>query len=197
MSAISGASDEQGMSRMVRVGGSLLVAIILVFSAWWVAGREGLNELGNGGADASLLPSVGEMAPDFSVPDSYNVMHSISEYRGQPIWLNFWGSWCAPCKAEMPDIVSAWNQVKSQGVVMLAVSMNEPIEDAVNFAALNGATFTVVSDQFHEATNAAGYGIANYPTHIFIDREGRIHRITLENLSTAKAIEYVNEIVNS
>lgn len=197
MSVMTGSPEEQGMSRMVRVGGSLLVALVLVVSAWFVAGREGLGDLGNGGADASMLPAVGTMAPDFSVPDASGTMHTLSDYRGQPVWLNFWGSWCAPCKAEMPDLVAAFDQVKSQGIVMLAISMNEDIGDAVKFAALNGATFTVVSDQFHDRTGPAGYGIANYPTHIFIDREGKIHRISLENLSTAKAIEYAEEIINS
>ncbi|MGH2549299.1 MAG: peroxiredoxin family protein [Thermomicrobiales bacterium] len=172
------------------------MAIVLVFSAWWVAGREGLNELGNGGADASLLPSVGEMAPDFSVPDSNGVMHSLSDYKGQPVWLNFWGSWCPPCKAEMPELVAAFNALQPQGLVMLAVSMNEPIVDAVRFAAINEAKFTILSDQFHEYTGA-NYGIANYPTHIFIDRDGTVHRVVLKNLSYDDAMKYAEEIINS
>jgi hypothetical protein len=97
----------------------------------------------------------------------------------------------------MPEIVEAYNQVKSQGVVMLAISMNEPIEDAVSFAAINGAQFTVVSDRYHEYTGPAGYGIANYPTHIFIDRDGTIHRIALKNLSYDDAVAYAEEIINS
>jgi peroxiredoxin len=194
---MTGSPEEQGLSRMARVGGSLLVALVIVVSAWWIAGREGLGDLGNGGADASLLPAVGTMAPDFSVPDANGTMHSLSEYRGQPVWLNFWGSWCPPCKAEMPDLVNAYNQVKSEGVVMLAISMNEDIGDAVKFAAINGAQFTVFSDQFHDYTGPAGYGIANYPTHIFIDRNGVIQRIVLAPLSYDQAIQYADEIAKT
>lgn len=197
MSVVTGSPEEQGMSRMMRVGGSLLIALVIIVSAWWVAGREGLNDLGSGGADASLLPKVGSVAPDFSVPDASGTMHSLSDYRGQPVWLNFWGSWCPPCKAEMPDLVAAYNQVKPQGVVMMAISMNEDILDAVQFAAINEAQFPVLSDQFHEYTSPAGYGIANYPTHIFIDRNGVIQRIVLAPLSYDQAVQYAEEIVNS
>lgn len=197
MSVMTGSPEEQGMSRMMRVGGSLLIALVIVVSAWWVAGREGLSDLGNGGADASLLPKVGTVAPDFSVPDASGTMHSLSDYRGQPVWLNFWGSWCPPCKAEMPDLVAAYNEVKPDGVVMLAIGIDEPITDSVRFAALNGAQFTVLSDQFRQATSAAGYGIANFPTHIFIDRNGVIQRIVLAPLSYDQAVQYAEEIASS
>jgi len=182
------------MSRMVRVGGSLLVAFVLVFAAWWIAGREGLGDLGNGGADASLLPQVGTVAPDFTLPDGLGTMHSLSDYRGQPVWLNFWGSWCPPCRSEMPELVSAYNQVKGEGVVMLAVSMREPIGDALQFARLNNATFTILSDQTQEVSANAGYGIANWPTHIFIDRDGVIRNIVLAPLSFDDAVKYATEI---
>ncbi|CAN5485404.1 hypothetical protein BH09CHL1_BH09CHL1_05600 [soil metagenome] len=196
MSAVSGTPNEQGMSRMVRVGGSLLVAIILVFSAWWVAGREGLSDMGNGGADASVLPSVGDAAPDFTVPDPLGTMHSLSDYKGQPVWLNFWGSWCPPCRAEMPELVAAYQQLKTRGIVMLAISVDEPADVAQKYATQNGATFTILSDPTRSYTGA-DYGILNFPTHIFIDREGNIHRIALKNLSYDEAIKYAEEIINS
>lgn len=193
---MTGNPEHQGMSRMVRVGGSLLIAIVLVFSAWWVAGREGLGELGNGGVDASVLPTVGEMAPDFTVPDPLGNMHSLSDYKGQPVWINFWGSWCPPCRAEMPDLVAAYQQLKPQGIVMLAISLDEPGDVAQKYATQNGATFTILSDPSRSYTGA-DYGINNFPTHIFIDREGRIHRLVLKNLSAEEAIQYAEEIINS
>jgi peroxiredoxin len=97
----------------------------------------------------------------------------------------------------MPDLVAAYNEVKPDGVVMLAIGIDEPITDSVRFAALNGAQFTVLSDQFRQATSAAGYGIANFPTHIFIDRNGVIQRIVLAPLSYDQAVQYAEEIASS
>ncbi len=185
-----------GISRIGRVGGSLVIAIILVFAAWWVAGREGLDELGQGGVDAKVLPSVGEIAPNFTVPDTVGQLHSLSDYQGQPVWINFWGSWCPPCRAEMPDMQAAFAQLKPQGVVLLAVSLDEPAINAQRFAAQNGGTFTVLSDP-NRVNTGGDYPIFNFPTHIFINRDGTVNRLVLSPMSTEQAIQYAQEIIDS
>jgi peroxiredoxin len=184
------------VGRLFRIGGSLLVALVIIFASWWIAGREGIDELGNQGMNASLLPSVGEQAPDFTVPDALGQLHSLSDYRGQPVWINFWGSWCPPCRAEMPDMQAAFAQVQPQGVILLAVSLDEPALDAQRFAARNGATFTVLSDPTRSYTGAA-YPIYNFPTHLFINRDGTVERVVLNVMSTEEAVQYAQEIINS
>jgi peroxiredoxin len=190
------AAPEQGVGRLLRIGGSLLVAFVIVFSAWWIAGREGIDELGDAGMNASLLPSAGEMAPDFTAPSPLGQLHTLSDYRGQPVWINFWGSWCPPCRAEMPDMQAAFAQVQPQGVVLLAVSLDESATDAQRFAARNGATFTVLSDPTRSFTGAA-YPIYNFPTHIFINRDGTVERVVLNVMSSEEAVQYAQEIINS
>jgi peroxiredoxin len=184
------------VGRLFRIGGSLLVALVIIFASWWIAGREGIDELGNQGMNASLLPSVGDVAPDFTVPDPLGQLHSLSDYRGQPVWINFWGSWCPPCRAEMPDMQAAFAQVQPQGVILLAVSLDEPALDAQRFAARNGATFTVLSDPTRSYTGGA-YPIYNFPTHIFINRDGTVERVVLNVMSTEEAVQYAQEIINS
>ena len=69
MTAGTATSTEHKGNRSVRIGLSLMVALAIVFSAWYIAGRDGLDELGQGGMNASLLPSIGDQAPDFTVTD--------------------------------------------------------------------------------------------------------------------------------
>lgn len=190
------AVPEQGVSRLFRIGGSLLVALVIVFSAWWIAGREGIDELGGAGMNANLLPAAGEVAPDFTVYDLNGRQRSLSEFAGQPVWINFWGSWCPPCRAEMPDLQTAYAQMQPQGIVMLAISLDESATDAGRFAARNGVTFTVLSDPDRSATGAE-YPIYNFPTHIFVNRDGTVERVALKPLSVAEAVEYGEEIINS
>jgi len=182
-------------SRLIRIGLSLLVALAIVFSAWWIAGRNGLNELGSGGMNASLLPSVGEVAPDFTVVDLNGRPRSLSEFAGQPVWINFWGSWCPPCRAEMPDLQMAYEELQRQGVVMLAISLDEPAVDAARFANLNHLTFTILSDPTREGTSA-NYPIFSFPTHIFINPDGTVEVIALKELNVETALEYGARILD-
>lgn len=187
---------ERGPGRLFRIGGSLLVAFVIIFSAWWIAGRQGIDDLGNAGMNANLLPAVGEVAPDFTAPNPLGQLYTLSEFRGQPVWLNFWGSWCPPCRAEMPDMQAAFAQVQPQGVVLLAVSLDEPALAAQQFAARNNATFTILSDPDRSATGGA-YPIYNFPTHIFINRDGTVQRVVLNVMSAEEAVQYAQEIINS
>jgi cytochrome c biogenesis protein CcmG/thiol:disulfide interchange protein DsbE len=187
---------ERGTGRLLRIGGSLLVAFVIIFSAWWIAGRQGIDDLGNAGMNASLLPAIGEQAPDFTVHDLTGRERSLSEFAGQPVWINFWGSWCPPCRAEMPDIQTAYQQMQPQGLVILAVSVRESATDAARFAHVNGATFMILSDPDQSAT-WTDYPVNNFPTHIFVNRDGTIASIALKPLSVADAVEHGEAIINS
>jgi peroxiredoxin len=183
-------------NRTVRIGLSLLVALVIVLSAWWIAGRQGLDDLGRGGMNANLLPSVGEVAPDFTVVDLSGQPRSLSDFAGQPVWINFWGSWCPPCRAEMPDLQMAYVELQRQGVVMLAVSLDETAAEAARFANLNRLTFTILSDPTRSGTSA-NYPIFSFPTHIFVNPDGVIEAIALKPLNVETALEYGAMILNN
>lgn len=183
-------------ARSVRIGLSLVVALVIVASAWWVAGREGLEDLGQGGMNSNLLPAVGEMAPDFTATDLSGAERSLSEFVGQPVWLFFWGSWCPPCRSEMPDLQVAYDELQHEGVVVLAVSLDEPASEAARFSNLNQLTFTVLSDPSRSGTNE-NYPIFSFPTHIFIGADGVIEAIALKPLNADSALEYGRLITGS
>jgi peroxiredoxin len=187
-------ADSAALSRRGQISIIAVVAIIIIAGTWLIGGREGFSHIGRGGINQSLLPKVGDVAPNFTAYDVNGNVVSLSDYHGQPVWLNFWGSWCPPCRAEMPDIVAANNELAPKGVVLLAVSLDEPPEAAARFAARNHATFRVLSDQDRAAT-AQGYPILNFPTHIFIDSNGVVRRIVLTELDEQHAVQYGNELL--
>jgi len=177
---------ESGRRTQVLLG--LGVALAIVVGAWFVAGgNAGLAGLGQGGVNQRLLPKVGETAPDFATKDLLGRTVRLSDYRGQPVWLMFWGSWCPPCRAEFPDIQRAYAQLQPEGLAMLGVSLREPTADAALYAAQNKASFTVLSDPTEQDTGAA-YPIYNFPTHIFIDADGVIRSVVLEDMSEEQAL---------
>jgi peroxiredoxin len=171
------------------------VAGIIVAAALFVGSQSGWDSIGTGGVNQSLLPKVGEVAPDFETHDVFGNAVRLSQFRGQPVWLMFWGSWCPPCRAEFPDIQAAYAQLEPQGLRMLGVSLRETPVDAASYAARNGATFLVLSDPDERDTGAA-YPIYNFPTHIFIGADGVIRAIILEDMDTDQALAAAESVLD-
>lgn len=167
---------------------SLLMTGAVVTAAWVIGERQGFASIGLGGVNQSLLPKVGAAAPDIVTLLSDGQIVKLSGFLGQPIWLNFWGSWCPPCRSEMPDMEEAFKRLAPRGLVMLAISLDEPPETAFAYAARNGATYLIGTDPDRSLTGAA-YPIINFPTHVLIDRQGIIRSIILAELDTAQFIE--------
>ena len=172
----------------------LAVATLIVAAALMIGARSGWDSIGSGGINQTLLPKVGEVAPDFETKDVFGNPVRLSQFRGQPVWLMFWGSWCPPCRAEFPDIQAAYAELEPRGLRMLGVSMRESPLDAAAYAAANGATFLVLSDPDERDTGSA-YPIFNFPTHVFIDRDGVIRSIVLEDMDTEQAVAEANRLL--
>jgi len=192
-SAASGAQLSP-RERWLRIGLAIAVALAIIGAAWVVGGREGFGDIGKGGMNTKLLPKVGQVAPDFTTYDVDGNVVSLSDYRGQAVWLNFWGSWCPPCRSEMPDVQTAYQQLASKGIVLLAISLDESAQNAAAFAQKNNVTFKILSDPNRENTGGS-YPILNFPTHIFIDSSGVVQRVVLSDLSTDEALQYGTEVI--
>ncbi|MCR5417256.1 MAG: redoxin domain-containing protein [Pseudobutyrivibrio sp.] len=119
-------------------------------------------------------------APDFSLVDQYGETHSLEDYRGKIIFLNFWATWCPPCKAELPyiqELYEEYQALENPDVVFLGVTFpgfgSEQDEEGVKqFLEDNGYTFPVLMDT--EASLAMPYYISAYPTTYLIDPEGNV-----------------------
>ena len=112
-------------------------------------------------------------APDFTAVDADGTEVKLSDYVGKPIVLNFWASWCSPCKSEMPEFNAAWEELDGE-VQFLMVNMTdgarETVESAREYGEGEGFTFPVLFDTGSEA--AIAYSAYSLPTTYFIDAEG-------------------------
>jgi peroxiredoxin len=169
--------------------------VVILIAAAFVGVNSGWDSIGQGGMNRTLLPKVGEPAPDFITEDVFGNPVSLSQFKGQPVWLMFWGSWCPPCRAEFPDLQSAYAKLEPKGLRMLGVSLRESPVDAAAYAARNGATFLVLSDP-DEADTGAAYPILNFPTHIFIDEDGIVRSLVLEDMDEEQAIAAANLVLD-
>ena len=196
----------QSRTRIVLV---LAIVIGIVGAAWLIGERQGFGEIGQGGINASLLPGVGERAPELVTLDTNGQLVRLSDFRGQPVWLNFWGSWCAPCRTEFPEIERAYRNLNPDGLVMLGIAVREDPLVAQDYANRVGGTFPILADpaylaamipedQYSEARSlVTSYTINNYPTHIFIDRDGTVRSVILSQMTYEDAMSYGEAIIGS
>ncbi|HEV2527597.1 MAG TPA: TlpA disulfide reductase family protein [Thermomicrobiales bacterium] len=156
---------------------SLVLAVAIVAGAWLAGGRLGMADIGTGGISRQYLPKVGEQAPTLGFLGANGQTSFLSQYRGQPVWINFWGSWCPPCQAEFPEIEAAYRALEPQGVVLLAISAKETWDQSKTFADANGATFPVYNIPDLTIFGST-WDTRNFPTHMYIDRDGVVRYIS-------------------
>jgi cytochrome c biogenesis protein CcmG/thiol:disulfide interchange protein DsbE len=119
---------------------------------------------------------IGHAAPDFSLvalrSQSGKSTLSLADFKGRPVVLNFWASWCEPCKEEAPLLESTWEQMQAQGkdVVFLGVDYQEASNNAIRFLQSYNITYAAVSDA--HGTVATKYDVAALPQTVFINRNG-------------------------
>lgn len=135
-------------------------------------------------------PKPGEAAPLFLLPDMHGEEISLAQFQGQPVIVNFWATWCAPCIFEMPELQAAYEAHQDSGLVILALNRDEEPNVIGDFLANDLAvdlTFPVLLDDHGEVADS--YGILNMPTTYFIDPQGKVtavHRgpLTLKQIET-------------
>ncbi|WP_042346277.1 thiol-disulfide oxidoreductase ResA [Bacillus massiliigorillae] len=114
----------------------------------------------------------GQEAPDFVLTDLEGKKHQLSDYKGQGVFLNFWGTWCPPCKEEMPYMDNQYQQYKDKGVQVLAVNIEESEVAVSSFVKKLGLSFPVPLDRDGRVNDA--YGVFNLPVTFLIDKNGKI-----------------------
>ena len=111
-----------------------------------------------------------DMAPDFQLYNLEGELVSLSDFRGSPVILNFWATWCGPCISEIPYLQQVHEEWSDKGVVLLAVNMGESPSEVEQFVGGNNLSFPVLLDVRQEV--AQMYGIRYIPSTFFIDKDG-------------------------
>jgi len=118
-------------------------------------------------------PGVGSIAPAFTLrklDGQGNV--SLASYRGKPVVLNFWASWCDPCKSEAAVLERDWTSYRDRGVVFLGVDYHDLNSDARRFVSAHALTFPMLEDGSGNVTSR--YGISQVPETYVLNRQGRV-----------------------
>ncbi|RLB69857.1 MAG: TlpA family protein disulfide reductase [Deltaproteobacteria bacterium] len=114
-----------------------------------------------------------KLAADFTLTNMQGEQVSLSQYRGKVVILNFWATWCPPCREEMPSMERLYQKYKDQGLVILAVSADENGKKAVSqFLQKTPYSFPILLDSDNIAQNA--YGVFRFPESFIIDRNGMV-----------------------
>ncbi len=142
------------------------------------------DAVGEAGAIGANRP-----APDFSFIDIDGVEGALSDYRGEVVLLEFWGSWCGPCRVDTPKLVELYDSFNPLGFEILAVNRGETSEIVNRYNAKHGVTWRQVL-QAEDGPILQQYDVRTYPTYILIDRDGNI----VESLRVWKLPSALNEL---
>ena len=146
--------------------------------------------------EASTVP-----APDFTLTDQYGTSHTLSDYKGKTIFLNFWGTWCPPCRAEMPEIQELYEEYGENtgdviilGVALPNVGKEGSEEEITAFLDENGYTYPTVMDE--EASIASSYYISAFPTTFMIDKDGNVFGYATGQLTKEIMKDIIQQTIN-
>jgi len=139
----------------------------------------------------------GSAAPDLTLKTLDGGQVSLSDYKGRPVFINFWASWCGPCRAEMPEIIAAYNAHKDSGLEVLAINSTQldVVDDARAFVDEFQMPFPVLLDEEGSANKA--FSVIGLPTSVFIDAGGLVQAVNIGPMTGEIIEEHLKQILPS
>ena len=160
--------------------------VVLLIILTWVLLVTGCTE--------PSVARVGGPAPDFRLENLDGKSISLGDFRGKPVLINFWATWCPPCRDEMPYLQQVYEEWSDKGLVVLAINIGESPSEAKRFLQTHNLSLPVLLDT--EENAARKYNITGIPTTFFIDSDGIIQQKIIGAFPNKGAIEkYLNSIM--
>jgi peroxiredoxin len=164
-----------------------LMALVLVLGILWIAASRVPVEEAAARTGRPPSPQTGFAAPEFALETYQGEPIALADLRGQAVVINFWATWCPPCRAEMPAIQAVYDKYRDQGLVVLAVDQQETEAQVAPFAEEMGLTFPILMDR--EGAVSAQYQVKALPATFFVDRQGIVQEVTLGGPMAAGFVE--------
>jgi thiol-disulfide isomerase/thioredoxin len=184
------------LAATVLAGAALAVVLL---AGWATGGNSGVTDVA--GSDSAVLYSAGHrpLAPDFTATTLTGSRLSFSSYRGRVVVVNFWGSWCAPCRAEAPTLAVTAEQYQSAGVAFLGVDVRDTTASALAFTREFGVSYPSVADSGSQVTLdfTSVVPIAGTPTTLVIDRTGHIAGAVFGTATAQELTDILSQVVHS
>ncbi|MDJ0757968.1 MAG: TlpA disulfide reductase family protein [Woeseiaceae bacterium] len=139
----------------------------------------------------AVADMTGREAPDFALKSSTGENLRLSEYRGDVVMVNFWATWCGPCRQEMPLLEELFSRYERVGFTLLGVNIDDDPRRAVAMAQELGVTFPVVFDNTKEVSKL--YDVNAMPVTVLVDKEGRVRHVH-HGYKPGYEEKYLNEV---
>ena len=134
-----------------------------------------------------------DLAPDFTLTDLDGNEVTLSQYRGEKnVYLNFWASWCGPCRQEMPDIDEVYKEYKDKDLVVLTINVGESKGTVQKYIEANGFSFPVLLDTDQKVSRQ--YKVSSIPVSYFINKEGKIIEQRIGLLTKEQMLSYIQKL---
>jgi cytochrome c biogenesis protein CcmG/thiol:disulfide interchange protein DsbE len=156
----------------------IILAVIIVLVGFAVyqnasVGKSGINQTGN--SNLEELPRVGFKAPAFTLKSLDGQTHSTKQLAGKPIIINFWASWCGPCRVEAPEFVKLYAKYKNDlEIYAVNLTLQDNINDVKSFVETFGFTFPILMDDDRKNQISDRFQVQAIPTTFFVDKNGMI-----------------------
>lgn len=153
-----------------------VVAILIAAGVFFLLLSGRSNSGTSSTTNLKTEPKVGSLAPDFELKDlKTGETVKLSSLRGRPVWINFWATWCPPCREEMPDMERIYGEYRGKNLAILGVDVQEDAQKVNAFTGSLELTWTFLLDEQGDISNR--YFVGGLPSHYFVDKDGVIQAI--------------------
>jgi cytochrome c biogenesis protein CcmG/thiol:disulfide interchange protein DsbE len=165
---------------------ALVIAGFLGLLVWGLLNKQPITGL-------SGITMVNRAAPDFILTTFKGTTISLQDLRGKPVVINFWASWCPPCRIEAPLIERTWRAYKDRDLIFLGINIQDRKQDALNYIREFAITYPNGPDPTGEIS--IDYGVSGLPVTFFVSRDGKVVRRWVGAIEKSVLINSIEEIM--